>query len=119
MGCFYASLFFPFKRRIRLHGLAFNVDFDNTARHLTLNAGLTQAPILHLPSFIESIMVSKSRRKVSFESRVRELVSNFVAVLRDIRPLGVYHNPAKRGGRRGIRIHLTKVRVKKFNKDVK
>jgi hypothetical protein len=40
-------------------------------------------------------------------------------MLRDVRPISVYFNPAKRGGRRGVRVYLSFVRRKKFNKDVK
>jgi hypothetical protein len=72
-----------------------------------------------LPSYIERVCLSANHRKLLLESRVLAVVANFVTMLRDVRPISVYFNPAKRGGRRGVRVYLSFVRRKKFNKDVK
>jgi len=116
---FFLSLFFPFKRRLKFHGLAFGINFDKSERILSLNVGYTSTPVFLLPSYIERIQLSNSCRRASFEGRKLSMVASFVTMLRDVRPVSIYFNPAKRGGRRGIRLYLTYVRRKKFKKDVK
>ena len=115
----HAAFYFTFKRRLKFHGLAFGVDVAAQSRNLLLNVGYTGMQIVKIPSYISNFCINKAHRKLVVESRMIELVANFVSVIRDIRPMYVYFNPAKRGGRRGIRLHLSVVRRKKFKKDVK
>jgi hypothetical protein len=114
----YSSLFL-FKRRLKFHGLAFGAEFDIFSRGLILNVGYASAPVFLVAPVIERIKLSTTKRKLSFESRVLEVASNFVSSVQKVRPVNVYFNPAKRGGRRGIRVYLSVVKRKKFNKDVK
>jgi ribosomal protein L6P/L9E len=115
--CF--SLLFPFKKRLKFHGLAFGVEFDQTLRMLSLNVGFASPPIFLVPKLITEIRVSTTQRKVLFESLLLEKVSNFTIQIKNVRPINTYFNPAKRGGRRGIRTYLSVIKRKKFNKDVK
>jgi ribosomal protein L6P/L9E len=115
-----ASLFFGFKRRLKFHGLAFGADYDYTLRELTLNIGYTSAPVMKLPACIEAVKQNRrSRRKLLFESPMLELISDLVFKLRNLRPVRIYYNPAKRSGRRGVRVYMTRVRRKKFKKDAR
>ena len=116
---FYFSLLFPFKKRLKFHGLAFSADYDKLQNTIALNVGYSSTPVFLVPEVIEVVIFNSARRKFLFESRFLNIMSNFVTRLRDVRPINVYFNPAKRGGRRGIRIYLSSVKRKKFNKDIK
>jgi len=113
------STWFPFKKRLKFHGLAFGASIDPSANLLSLNVGYTSTLQFMLPTFLERLRLSNTGRKLLFESRMLNLIASFVTELRNVRPVSIYFNPAKRGGRRGIRLYLTFVRRKKFNKDVK
>jgi len=114
---FYYSLIFPFKRRVKLHGLSFGADLSASDRTLTLNVGFAHMPTIIVPSAVSRMFLSLNHRKLLFESRLLELVSRFVVDVKNIRPVGLYFNPAKRGGRRGIRVYLSFIKRKKFKKD--
>ena len=114
----FSSSVFTFKKRLKFHGLAFNAEL-NYLNNLVLNVGYAYSPMFIIPKAIEAVKSNSTQRKLLFSSRLLDVVANFTTTIKDVRPINVYFNPAKRGGRRGIRIYLCRVKRKKFNKDVK
>lgn len=91
------------KHRLRFSGLGYSVDFFDYS--LKLNVGLTQPPIVQVPSFIYLIKSNKKKKKLLLKGFLSSSLNNFCSLLRSIKTCDVYKH-------KGIRLRFEKIKSK-------